>query len=456
MEKNRMIRRDTETAAAIMGGKNYNGKGFFDGFATDSRAVKPGDMFLCLRGERTDGHKYVSGAVERGASAILCEEPVEVDCPYILVENTVKAIQKLASEYRNNLDVLVVGITGSVGKTTTKEFTHAILSTAFPTHKTEGNKNSETGLPITLLGIDPEDQVCVAEMGMSGLGEIEILSRIAKPKISVITNIGYSHIEYLKTRENILRAKMEICSGMPEDGVLILNGDDDLLSACKDRFGRVVFYGIKNKACDILATDIQTNLDSTTYTVSGFGRAFPVTIPAVGQHYVMDSLAGIAVGITVGLSDSEIQNGAASFRKAVGRQNIYEKNGYTIIDDTYNAVPVSMKVAFDLLRDLPSKGKRIAVIGDMLELGDFTLSLHREVGEAMNGIDQLLAFGNYAHAYAEGAAHAGLTPEQISLASDRKEALSILKQIACPGDTILFKASRSMQAEEILHAFLDD
>ena len=334
-----MIKRDTLSATAAVGGKAINGKGEFINFATDSRAVEKGDMFICIRGERTDGHKYVSGAIERGAGAILCEEEVTDKVPCILVDNSVKALQKLASVYRESLSVLTVGITGSVGKTTTKEFTYAVLSSRYSTHKTEGNKNSETGLAITILGVDPEDGACVAEMGMSGLGEISELTRIARPHIAVVTNVGYSHIEHLKTRENIRKAKLEIIEGLDPDGTLILNGDDDMLSSCRDVFPNTLFFGIENPACDVRATHITETENTTSYTVNTKSGSFSVTRPVKGRHYIYDSLAAVAVGLIAGLTETEIRDGLLAFERVGGRQNVYVQKGVTVIDDTYNAVP---------------------------------------------------------------------------------------------------------------------
>jgi len=449
-----MIKRDTVAAAAAMGGRAINGKGEFIGFATDSRAVDAGDLFICIRGERTDGHKYVDGAVERGAGAILCEEEVRSDVPCIVVDDSVKALQRLAANYRESISPLMVGITGSVGKTTTKEFTSAVLSSRFRTHKTKGNMNSETGLAITVLGIDPEDGACVAEMGMSGLGEISELTLISRPHIAVITNVGYSHIEHLKTRENIRKAKLEIIEGLDVDGTLILNGDDDMLSSCGNVFGNMVYFGIENENCHLRAVDIKETDDSTSYTVKTKDKAFSFTIPVKGRHYVYDSLAAVAVGLCAGLTEDEIRTGLLSFESVGGRQNVYTEKGVTVIDDTYNAVPSSMKAAFDLLRSTPCNGKRIAVIGDMLELGEYSAALHLEVGRALTGIDAAVVYGNFAAEYAKGASEAGLCERDIREAKDTADAAEILSSLATEGDVILFKASRGMHAENIIKEFL--
>ncbi len=449
-----MIKRDTFSAADEMGGKALNGKGVFKNFATDSRSVEKGDLFICIKGERTDGHKYVQGAVDRGAGAILCSEQIDVDIPCIKVEDTVAALQRLALKHREKSSALVVGITGSVGKTTTKEFTHAVFSSRYKTHKTQGNKNSETGLPITVLGIEPDDGVCVAEMGMSGLGEISVLTRIAKPNIAIITNVGYSHIEHLKTRENIRKAKLEITEGLEPDGVLILNGDDDMLSSCKDAFGKVVFFGIDNEDCQVKAVDIEQKADSMSYRVVYGDKSFAVTLPVSGLHYVYDSLAAVTAALYVGLSEEEICRGLLNFEGAAGRQKVYAEKGVTIVDDTYNAVPSSMKAAFDLLRNLDCSGKRIAVIGDMLELGEYSSQLHYEVGEALSGIDVVIAYGNFADDYIRGAQAAGVSEDSIFVAKDTSHAAEILSSVAAEGDGILFKASRGMHAEEVIKGFL--
>jgi UDP-N-acetylmuramoyl-tripeptide--D-alanyl-D-alanine ligase len=449
-----MIERDTFSAAEVMSGESLNGKGVFKNFATDSRSVEKGDLFICIKGERTDGHKYVQGAVDRGAGAILCSEPINVDIPCIRVDDTVTALQKLALNHRERSSAIVVGITGSVGKTTTKEFTYAVFSSKYKTHKTQGNKNSETGRPITVLGIEPDDGACIAEMGMSGLGEISVLTRIAKPDIAIITNVGYSHIEHLKTRENIRKAKLEIIEGLEPDGVLILNGDDDMLSSCENAFKKVIFFGIDNDICNVRAVDIEQSSDSMSYRVVYGDKSFSVTLPVSGIHYVYDSLAAVSAALYAGLSEDEIRRGLLNFEGAAGRQKVYTEKGVTIIDDTYNAVPASMKAAFGLLRNLDCDGRRIAVIGDMLELGEYSSRLHYEVGEALSGIDAVIAYGSFADDYIRGAKAAGLSENNIFMARDTSHAAEILSSLAVEGDGILFKASRGMHAEEVIQGFL--
>ncbi len=458
-----MINRTTVDTALITGGTAINGNGTYTGFATDSGKVKGNDLFICIKGQRVDGHRFAPDAVRNGASAVLCDRRLDVNVPCVIVEDTVSAIQRLASDYRKKRDVKVVGVTGSVGKTTTKEFIYSVLSASVKTHKTEGNKNSETGLPITVLGIDPDDKMCVAEMGMSGKGEISLLSRIALPDIAVITNIGYSHIDNLGSLENILDAKFEILDGLNPNGTLVLNGDDKMLFENKNRFGNVVTSGYKNKNVNVFASNITNNGETISFDVSVIGingiddTSFPVVLNvAGGNHYVTDALLAISVGLLSGLETDLIKKGLSAFEKTPGRNIIYDECGYTIIDDTYNASPDPVCGALEGLSERKSSGNKIAVLGDMLGLGTYSDYLHRMVGEHIRGIDYAVLFGDFAYAYAEGAKAAGMQSERIYVCADRGAALDKLLHIAREGDCILFKASHDMRADEIINGFLQE
>lgn len=449
-----MITRKTSELSKELVYEMRNGDADFCGFATDSRNIEKGDMFICIKGERTDGHLYARSAVENGASVILAEHELDIDSPYMIVDNSVSFLQKMATLYREKVDTKVIGVTGSVGKTTTKELIASVLSQGGKTSKTAGNKNSETGLPITILGIEPDDRYCVAEMGMSGFGEISVLTRIARPDYAVITNIGYSHIEALGSREGILRAKMEITEGLKKDGILILNGDDDMLVGQTGRPNCRTF-GIENKECDIYADDIDINRKETSFTVKGrmVKEDTRITIPGIGKHYVYDSLAAIIIGLLEGMDISDIKKGICGFSDQKGRSNIYEKSGYTIIDDTYNAVPASIIEAIDNLKMIGKNRRKIVVLGDMLELGSYSNLLHTKVGLHLTDIDRIIIFGKYARYYGEGAVQAGVEGKKIYYTSNTEAAAGYLKELAIPGDVILFKASRGMRAEQVIEYF---
>ena len=433
----------------------------FDGFAIDSRHVKPGNMFVCILGEHTDGHKYIKNAEENGASCLLCEHEVETDLPYIIVSSSVKGLQLLANSYRAALDVTVVAVTGSVGKTTTKECIYSVLKEKYKTHKTDGNKNSETGLPRTLLEISPDDEYAVVEMGMSARGEIEVLSLTAQPDIAVITNIGHSHIEFLGTRENILQAKLEIITGLKKDGILILNFDDEYLNRgyeeyLKDKITqRIIRYGIENINCDIYAQDIVMEDGYLRFFVHTPVGETTVVMPCEGIHNVYNALAAVSVAVCAEVPFDLICKGLSSFKNAPMRQQSYEKDGFFIIEDCYNASPASMKASIDVLKNRKGKGRKIAVLGDMKELGEMSQLLHEETGKMLNGIDIFIAFGTYNDAYIKGAVFAGLPSSSCFSCENAEQAGIMLKKIATEGDCILVKSSRSMGGENVLKTFFD-
>lgn len=423
----------------------------FQNFAIDSRAVGKGDVFICIRGERVDGHDYVRSAAENGAGGFLCAKDIDTDLPYLKVGDPVTALQQYAAWHRGNMNALVVAVTGSVGKTTTKEFIYAALGSRLRTHKTQGNKNSETGVPLTLLGITPEHEAAVVEMGMSGFGQIHELSLITAPDIAVITNIGYSHIEYLGSRENIMKAKLEILDGLKPGGTLLINGDDEMLKTMPSVDFRVLRYGIGDGGCDYTARDIRQHDGNTEFVAVTPNGETDVFIPTEGIHNVYNALAAVAVADIAGINADDAAQGLKNFRNAPLRQNIYEHDGVTIIEDCYNASPSSMTSAFEILH--ARKGRKIAVLGDMLELGAQAVQLHRQVGQEMKGIDILIAFGSHASDYIRGAEEAGVKCFSCKTTS---EAAGVLCDIACDGDIVLFKASRSMNAEKIIKEFFEN
>ena len=423
---------------------------------TDSRKVAPGCVFVCFPGERVDGHTFAAGAYKNGAAYVIANHPVEgvPEDRTVVVPSSHMAMVRMASNYRMLFSPKMIGVTGSVGKTTTKEFCYAVLSAFGRTLKTEGNQNNEIGLPNTLFRLEPDTEYAVVEMGMSNLGEIERLARCARPNAGIITMVGVSHLESLGTRENILKAKMEICAGLPDGAPLALNADNDLLPTAKipPRL-RPVWFGIDAENADVRAVDIAPAGTGTSFTLvdKEFGK-FEVTIPTAGRHTVYDALAAYAAATRLGLDAARAAAALADYRTTGMRQNIVEKQGVTVIEDCYNASPDSMKAALSVLHDLPVQGRRIALLGDMLELGDATETGHRQTGEwaAGAGVDLLIAYGPLSTAMAEAA-----KAKEVSVihCQTAQEVVQCLQQNVHPGDALLAKASHAMGLEDVLQKF---
>ena len=423
---------------------------------TDSRKVAPGCVFVCFPGERVDGHTFAAGAYKNGAAYVIANHPVEgvPEDRTVVVPSSHMAMVRMASNYRMLFSPKMIGVTGSVGKTTTKEFCYAVLSAFGKTLKTEGNQNNEIGLPNTLFRLEPDTEYAVVEMGMSNLGEIERLARCARPNAGIITMVGVSHLESLGTRENRLKAKMEICAGLPDGAPLALNADNDLLPTAKipPRL-RPVWFGIDAENADVRAVDIAPAGTGTSFTlvVKEFGK-FEVTIPTAGRHTVYDALAAYAAATRLGLDAARAAAALADYRTTGMRQNIVEKQGVTVIEDCYNASPDSMKAALSVLHDLPVQGRRIALLGDMLELGDATETGHRQTGEwaAGAGVDLLIAYGSLSTAMAEAA-----KAKEVSVihCQTAQEVVQCLQQNVHPGDALLAKASHAMGLEDVLQKF---
>lgn len=423
---------------------------------TDSRKVAPGCVFVCFPGERVDGHTFAAGAYKNGAAYVIANHPVEgvPEDRTVVVPSSHMAMVRMASNYRMLFSPKMIGVTGSVGKTTTKEFCYAVLSAFGKTLKTEGNQNNEIGLPNTLFRLEPDTEYAVVEMGMSNLGEIERLARCARPNAGIITMVGVSHLESLGTRENILKAKMEICAGLPDGAPLALNADNDLLPTAKipPRL-RPVWFGIDAENADVRAVDIAPAGTGTSFTLvdKEFGK-FEVTIPTAGRHTVYDALAAYAAATRLGLDAAKAAAALSDYHTTGMRQNIVEKQGVTIIEDCYNASPDSMKAALSVLHDLPVQGRRIALLGDMLELGDATETGHRQTGEwaAGAGVDLLIAYGSLSTAMAEAA-----KAKEVSVihCQTAQEVVQCLQQNVHPGDALLAKASHAMGLEDVLQKF---
>ena len=422
---------------------------------TDSRKPDPGALFIPLVGERFDGHAFINDALEGGAAGCFTQRERESYLPgkfYIKVNSTQKALRDLARWYKKRFSIPFVAITGSVGKTTTKDMVAAVLGERFKVLKTEGNFNNEVGLPLTLLRLNSTHEICVLEMGMNHFGEIEYLSAIVEPDVAVITNIGDSHIENLGSRENILKAKCEIFSHMdPEKGFVILNGDDPLLAGLRPT---LAFETVSVGAADGLeyrATDVSPDGEKSVHCHVVTPKVqFDAQIPALGNHMLYPTLTAAAVAERFGMTGEEIARGILRFAPTKMRMNILKRGeGVTILNDTYNANPQSMRAAVEVLAKTGS-GYKIAVLGDMFELGPFAPTLHAGVGTylAKAGIDCLLAVGELAQHIYQAAQEAGLTDAYWCLT--KEEAKPILEQLVRPDATILVKASRGMAFEELV------
>ena len=417
----------------------------FRGANFDTRRLQPGELFVAIAGAR-DGHDFVSDALERGAAAVLASRPLGENVPAIYVSDTVTALQAIAADYRKTLPLTSVGITGSVGKTTTKEMIAAVLETTFRTEKTAANFNNGLGLPVTVLGLAPDCEAAVLEMGMNHFGELSVLTRIAQPDIAVITNIGTMHIENLGSREGILKAKLELLEGLRPNGCVIFNGDDDLLRTVAEKYHATTFGFSAD--CNVRAEDLTAEGEMQRFTAVTDGLRFAVTLPAAGRHNVLNALAAIAVGKRMGVPPEAMQHALADFHNTGMRQRIYPLHGMTIIEDCYNAGPESMRAALQVLRDTKTDGRRIAVLGGMLELGDHAPQAHFEVGQlAAQTADAIFAYGAHSEQYVCGAEHSGVPAVQYPT----HEALAdALKTYAKPGDVLLVKGSRGMRMERVL------
>lgn len=424
---------------------------------TDSRKITPGGLFLPLVGERFDGHAYIKSALDSGAAGCLTakeQEEYRADKFYVRVADTQEALRNLAIWYKSRFDIPFVAVTGSVGKTTAKDMIASVLSSKYNVLKTEGNFNNNIGLPLTILRLEKEHEVCVLEMGMDCFGEIDYLGGIVKPDVGVITNVGDAHIERLGSRENIFKAKCELLPHVQPNGLLVLNGDDAMLSTLRGNTqARAVFCG-GGEGLEYRAE--QTGGDGISHIhchmiTPAMDRE--VKVPALGAHMIYPCLIAAAVGEYLGLTPDEVEEGLLRFVPTRMRMNVLRtKSDITILDDTYNANPQSMRAAISVLADGNSEWK-VAVLGDMFELGSFAAPLHTSVGEYLGkvGINCLVAVGELAKHIAEGARESGVP--NVYHCTDKREAKQLLPQVVKPGCTVLVKASRGMVMEEI-SAFL--
>jgi len=426
--------------------------------STDSRKINPGSLFIALKGERFDGNDFLTEAFANGAVAVMTDREA-ADFPgriVIKVEDTLKALHDLALYYRDRFDIPFVGITGSVGKTSTKDMVACALGARYNVLKNEGNLNNEIGVPLTIFRLEPGHEAAVIEMGMSGFGEIRALTRIVKPKVGIITNIGLSHIEKLGSRQDILRAKLELIEGLQPDGVLILNGDDVMLNGVKDLLEvRTVSYGLEEDV-DYQAYNIRSKGEKgTDFNIKLDGNEYNVHVPAPGVHNVYNALAALAAGHELGVPADLLISGIAGYTPGSMRLNILKSNGLTVINDAYNASPQSVKAAIDVLNEIEAE-RRIAVLGDMLELGSWSTVAHKETGAYVAGsrTDMIITVGQAAAHIAEGAMEAGFPGSGIVVLANNGEAIRYLQDIIREGDAILVKGSRGMMMEEIVNSLI--
>lgn len=433
------------------------------GISTDSRKVKKGDLFIALIGENFDGHDFIKTAVEKGAGAVIVSQSVDVEpaVPLIMVNNTAQALLDLAGFYRQKFRQPVIAVTGSVGKTSTKNMISSVLSAKLQVHKTAGNFNNNIGLPVTIFQFEEKHDVMVVEMGMRGFGEISALTKAARPSIAVITNIGISHLERLGSRKNILRAKMEIVEGLGEKGILMLNGNDPLLSKVSQNLSaylpapfpansleKIVYVAVEKEADYTAYNLVNQGEDGVSFKVKLKGQEYVCHIPAVGEHNVSNALFGIACGMELGLSPEEIVSGVGSFRPEKLRCDILEREGIKFINDCYNASPDSMKAALDILAKLAQGKRSVAIIGNIFELGDMAGPGHFKVGKMCRelNVDFTAIIGENAVDVAEGIGDR----EKYQIFDNHEEIVDYLKGYLKKGDVVLIKGSRGMKMENIL------
>lgn len=423
---------------------------------TDTRAIARGSLFVAFKGERFDGHGFVEQALQHGAAGAIVSEVRDeykaAKAPIFVVPDTLTAYQELARFHRRRFAIPVIAVTGSVGKTSTRNLIATVLAQKYTVLQTEKNFNNEIGLPKTLLQLTKDHQTCVVEMGMRGLGQIEALARIAEPTIGVVTNVGKSHIELLGSQENIAKAKGELVEALDEQGIAILNDDDvrvrSMDARCK---GQVVRYGT-GPAADVRAEDIGMDERGLHFTCHCFGTTFTAQVPVIGRHHVYNSLAAIAVGHMAGLDAVQMQQGLAAYQGVPLREELVHIGSYTFINDSYNANPASMSSAIHTLASL-TRGRKIAVLGGMGELGDWAPKEHARIGQLIvqEKIDILITLGDLGAYIAEAARQEGM--QAVYTVQTHAEAADKLRELMQPSDTILLKGSRTFEMEKILPYF---
>lgn len=420
--------------------------------STDTRTICEGDLFVAVKGESFDGNDFIAKAAECGAAAAISDRvagSVKADIPIIYVEDSRKAQLDLVRAYRDRFDVWVCGVTGSVGKTSTKDMIYAVLSSQRQTLKTQGNFNNDIGLPRTLFGLNEQYGAAVIEMGMSDLGEISVLSKAAHPDCAVITNVGWCHIENLKTRDNILKAKLEICDGLKENAPLIICGDDEYLGKVTSGMlggRRIVRFGFV-EGCDVRAENIVQTDEGGSFDLLADGEKYPARVPVVGEHHIINALAAFCAGREMGMTAQQIIPAFMNYEASGMRQRIERRGDITVILDCYNASPTSMESSLSVLGKMKPDGKRIAVLGDMLELGEVSAALHAGVAEyVIKNADACYLYGHEMAACADKLRKQGF---EVYHSEDKQALTDILLGNIKGGDAVLFKGSRGMRMEEI-------
>ncbi|MGV1060491.1 UDP-N-acetylmuramoyl-tripeptide--D-alanyl-D-alanine ligase [Clostridium perfringens] len=423
--------------------------------STDTRKIEEGTMFIALKGENFNGNNYVLDAFNKGAKIAIVDEvkcdlnELKEDVALIKVQNTGRALMDLAKFYREKLGLKVVGITGSAGKTSTKDLVAAVLSDKYKVFKTKGNFNNEIGLPLMILELDSTYDVAILEMGMRGLGQIKELAEIASPDLGIITNIGISHIEILKTRENILKAKMEIATFFDKNNTLVVCGNDDFLGALPEAQYKIVKTGV-GENFEIGAKNIALEELSSKFTVYDGEKEEEFSLDMPGEHNISNLMLGIAIAKELGVSFEEMKKGLKNIKATSMRLELIKKDGFSILNDCYNSSPVAVKSAIDVMKNIEGK-RRIAVLGTMRELGHKSEEAHMEIGKYAkeNGIEKVLCFGDFSENIKEGYG------EGCTVYENKEELIKDLLNIICEGDIILVKASRSLKFEEITKALLE-
>jgi UDP-N-acetylmuramoyl-tripeptide--D-alanyl-D-alanine ligase len=433
------------------------------GVSIDSRTIQAGELFVAITGDRFDGHDFVPAVMQKGAwGALVRRTALENKFSgldklknILPVDDTLAALQEMAFMHRRNFAIPVVGVTGSNGKTTTKEMLAGILKQKGPVLKNEGNLNNHIGVPLTLLKLHADHRAAVVEMGMSATGEISALARLIGPDVGVITNVGPAHLEFLKTMDRVALAKGELFDHLRSDGTAVLNADDRYFALLKEKFGgRVLSFGI-DKRSDVRASDIRQERDFTVFTIGFDGASVNVRLRAVGKHNIYNALAAAAAALAVGMSLDAVKDGLNEFLPLAMRSELMQVRGRTVFADCYNANPASVEAALATLISLRSGGKAIAVLGDMLELGEAAVDAHRAIGAtaARIGVDVVITLGPLARQVGEGAIDAGMPKDRVREAGSQAEAAAMLQKLSAPGDAVLIKGSRGMKMEKILEEF---
>lgn len=465
-----MITGNAKDCLDIVNGKLLQGSPtkIFRGVSINSRTIEEEELFVCIQGENFDGHNFLGEAINKGAAGIILSDPSylsedkirEGNLPFVIQsQNTLRALQELASYQRTRFPLQVVAVTGTNGKSTTKEMIASIIETKYKTLKTQGNLNNHIGLPLTLLARKPEHEVGILEMGMSAAGEIKRLAEIAKPDIGVITNISAGHLDQLKTVKDVQEAKGELFDSLDEEGTAIVNADDPLvLELAKSLRAKKITYGIEQPA-DVQASNIQNKGSrGFTFTAKIFNQSIPVNLSQIGYCNIYNALAALAAGHSLGISGKDMSRGLENYQQIPQRNEQIHYEGVTLINDAYNANPQSMRAALKTLSEFNTQGKRFLIIGDMLELGPLSESAHHELGQEiiLSNVDHLVTVGPLASLVAESAKKNPRHPLQIGKFNTHAEAVSYLLKNVKKGDCLLVKGSRGSKMEDVIQEYLNN